>query len=253
MTWFDLLLLGVLALSIGFAAIRGAIREIGTLAALGGGALVAWWSFTPLLGVLGLKGSFFGMVGLAAVLMGIFFIAFYAAIHFGLKRVALDDKMIRIDRIGGGVFGLVRGLALIGLGYLGYAYYLDEDRRPEAVTEAFMLPVAESAAGFFESIAPVHDSERIITPDEIKDEAAAGALQYATADTADKANAASEGYKRGERAALAEILTTTTTSAVLPADQNETAGGAKADDDPIAALLSDGVRSGDADPKARDR
>ena len=38
MTWFDLLIVAVIAASTAFAVIRGALKEVGTLAALGGAA-----------------------------------------------------------------------------------------------------------------------------------------------------------------------------------------------------------------------
>jgi len=198
MTWFDLLLIVILVLSIGFATIRGAIRELATLAALGLAAFIAYLLFNPLLGTFGLKGSIFGMVGLAAVLLGLFFIVFYIVGHMGLKRLRLTEKMQMADRIGGASFGLLRGMALIGLGFLGYAYYQDQPHRPDAINDAMLLPLAQSSANFFEGLAPKHDSKEIITPDKIED----------------KVNAADAGYARGERAALNEIVTTATTSDV---------------------------------------
>lgn len=251
MTWFDLLLLAILFLSIGFATIRGAIREIATLAALGGGALLAWLAFNPLLGALGLKGSFFGMVGLAGGLMAIFFVAVYAAFHFGLQRLSLDPPMQRVDRIVGGVFGLLRGLALIGLGYLGYAYNLDENQRPDAVTNAFMLPVAQSAAGFFESLAPQYDSQEVISPDKIGDSSAPDKSTLNTEDPTSKINAANDGYKRGERAALSEIITTSTTNSAA-VGATVTASN-QAEDDPIAAILDTNGNSETAGPKLNDK
>ena len=222
MTWFDFLLIAVLIVSIGFAVIRGAIREFATLIALGLAALVAYFLFNPMVGAFGLKGSFFGMLALAGVLFALAFLAIYAGFHFGLKRVRLDQTMQRVDLIGGGVFGLVRGLALIGLGFLGYAYYLDADKRPEAVNGAAMLPLAQGAAGFFESLAPAHDSKRIISPEEIK---------------RNSANAAEEGYARGERAALEEIVVTTTSDIEATPVSVSTEAEEDPNLDPIADIL----------------
>ena len=209
MTWFDLLLIAILVLSIGFAAIRGAVREVATLAALGLAALLAYLLFNPMLGLLGLKGSIFGMLGVAAVLLGVLFILIYIGAHIGLKQVSFDRNMMLADRVGGGFFGLLRGLALIGLGFLGYAYYQDEPNRPEAVSQAALLPLAKSTAGFFESIAPQHDSKEIISADEIP----------SNGNASPKINAASDGYERGERAALEEIVTTATTADDPATDQ----------------------------------
>ncbi len=222
MTWFDFLLIAVLVISIGFAAIRGAMREFATLIALGGAAALAFLVFNPLLGVMGLEGSIFGMAGLAAGLLGLFFGLLYVGFHFALKRVALSPELARVDRIGGGAFGLLHGLALIGLGFLGYAYYADEEHRAEGVNDAVLLPVAQSAADFFEALAPEHDSQEIISPEEIDQ----------------RNDAAADGYRRGERAALEEIVATATTSENpgAPATRDGDAGEAA---DPIATLLDE--------------
>lgn len=224
MTWFDLLIIMILVLSIGFAALRGAVRELATLLALAIAAGLAFLLFNPVLGALGMKGSIFGMIGVPAVLLAVFFVGLYIAFHLGLKRMTLSGGAARADRIGGGVYGLLRGLALIGLGFLGYAYSADEAKRPDAVNKALLLPVAQGSANFFESLAPVYDSQDIITPDEIKE----------------KVNAANDGYARGDRAALNEIVTTATTSEpdAAPADTDTP------DDDPIADILSEDQRSG---------
>ncbi|MEM9170883.1 MAG: CvpA family protein [Pseudomonadota bacterium] len=239
MTWFDLLLFGVLAISIGFAVIRGAVREFATLAALAGGGLITYALFGPILGALGLQGSFFGMVGVAVGLAAIFFVVLYTGFHFGLRYIELTPALARADRIGGGVFGFLRGFALIGLSFLGYAYYLDEDRRPDAVNQAMLLPFAQSAAGFFEGLAPTYDSRRIISPDEISDPDQDDNDEQAAAGGG--SNAAEGGYARGDRAALREILTTSTTTTEAPGepgdDQRRAADAAPDDGDPIADLL----------------
>ncbi len=221
MTWFDFLLIAVLVISIGFAAIRGALREFATLIALGGAAAIAYVLFKPVLSGLGLEGSIFGMVGVAAGMLGAFFIILYVGFHVALKRVSLSPEMTRVDRIGGGVFGLARGLALIGLGFLGYAYYADEEHRAEGVNNAMLLPMAKGAADFFEALAPEHDSEEIISPEEIDE----------------RNNAATDGYRRGERAALDEMLATATTSAAKTRTD-------PADADQIGALLEEERESG---------
>ena len=226
MTWFDLLLIAILILSIGFATIRGAIRELATLAALGLAAFIAYLLFNPLLGALGLKGSIFGMAGLAAVLLGLFFVVLYIGAHLGLKRLYLTDKMRMADRIGGASFGLLRGMALIGLGFLGYAYYQDQPNRPDAINKAMLLPLAQASANFFEGLAPKHDSKEIITPDKIEE----------------KINAADAGYARGDRAALNEIVSTATTS------DDESGGGTVQTnapaEDPIADILNEDDNDG---------
>ena len=221
MTWFDLIILAVLGASTGFAVVRGALRELGTLLALGGAAAAGWFLAKPALSLVGAGDSFLTVAAVGGVIALLGFAGFYWLVHVALRRLPLKGASQRGDRIAGGVFGFVRGLALVGLGFLAYSYYLDEARRPVAVSRALTLPLAHAAASFFESLAPA--STRELNGEGPK----AGA----------KENAAAEGYARGERAALAEIVSTVTTSEApveAPAAPATPKGG-----DAIAEAISD--------------
>jgi len=207
MTLFDLLLALVLVLSIGFAAMRGAVREFSTLAVVALAGFGGWHLAAPLAALVGKKGSFMTMLTLGAVAAAALFAALYVASHRLLARVDLKGRLTTADRIGGGVFGLVRALALIGLGFLAYGYYLDEDSHPDAVRNAALLPLAKASAGVFERLAP--REKELANP---RPTAAAGG-----------------GYAGSERAGLSEIVTTVTTA--------DTAD-APASDDPIADILA---------------
>ena len=139
---FDFLFLAVVGLSTAFAALRGGLRELATLLSLAVAAGLTWLVAEPLLSATGLAGSFFGSVIMIAGLLGVFFIIAHIACHMGLKRAPLEGNARLIDRLGGGAFGFFRRLVLVGLGYLGYSYYLDESRQPETVTNAITQPIA---------------------------------------------------------------------------------------------------------------
>lgn len=223
MTTFDLIVIAVFILSIGFAVVRGALRELGTLLALalaaGGAALLV----KPLQALTGTANSFLWTAMIAAILVFVLFCILYFGLHVGLTRVRLTGGAARVDRIGGGVFGFARALVLVGLGFLAYGYYLDEDRRPDAVSNALTLPVAKAMANFFEGFAPA--STRL---DAAPSEEPAG-----TSKDEDE-NAAAEGYDRGERAALVEIVATATTTDEASADK---IASPEASSDPIADIL----------------
>jgi len=208
MTVFDALLIAVIAVSVFFAAVRGGVREMATLAALLAAALSAWLLMTPIASLVG-KTSFFANAAITGVLGLSLFGGAYFLLHKVFARWKPSKRIRRYDRIGGGVFGLVRALALIGLGFLGYGYYLDEANQPEAVRKALLLPVAASAAGFFEQFAPSNRD-----------------LNAARA----PGNAAAEGYDGRDRSGLKEIMTTVTTND----DEAKSAT-----DDPIADILSE--------------
>lgn len=219
MTWFDAVVLSVIGLSTLFAAIRGGLREAATLIALGGGALLAFICLNPVLSITGAKDSFFATVSVAVVLITVFFIGLYVVFHFVLRGMQLNGRAQFIDKAAGGAFGVIRGIALIGLAYLGYGYYLDEANQPDSVRNAVTQPMAAAAADFFESLAP--DSAYIETHES----------QLKETD-ASKADAAQTGYARGDRAGLSEMITTVTTS-----DTPETQLAARTENDPIADVL----------------
>lgn len=195
MTVFDALLLAILGISVAFAAARGAIRELTTLGVLALAGLAAWLGAKPALAFFGANGVF-QTIAAAGVIGALAFGGFYFIAHKALLRLKLTKKQKQADRIGGGVFGLARALALVGLGFLGYGYYLDEPNQPDAVKNAALLPVAAASASFFEQFAP---SRRDLG--ESKDTAAPA-----------PANAAKEGYANADRAGLKEIVATVTTS-----------------------------------------
>ena len=225
MTWFDLIVLAILALSTGLAVVRGGIKEVGTLVALGVGAGFGLLLLKPLQGLLGIGGSFLATLATGGVLIGVGFLAAYIALHFALERFRLTGRALTADRIGGGVFGFARGLLLVGLGFLAYGYYLDESRWPATVANAASLPVARGVAHCVEGFAPETEE-----------------LNAAEEEPAPETNAAVEGYDRTDRTALAEIVTTVTTSDRAEADAPGTDEGPETDDgrDAIADLLKEG-------------
>ncbi len=232
---FDFLVVLVIGLSTAFAALRGGLREASTLLALavGGGLTLA--IIEPVLGATGVAGSFFGSIGVAVVLVAVFFVIAHIGLHFALERAPLRGRARLYDRIGGGAFGFLRGLVLIGLGYLGYTYYLDEARHPDDVRNAVTRPVAQGMAEWFEGFAPA--AAGIEVPPET-----AGDGEEETVD------ASVRGYGRGERNTLSEIVTTVTTtdqpatgavSGGAGVPERALQGSSKGEDDPIAEILQE--------------
>lgn len=219
---FDLLFVLVVGVSTAFAALRGGLRELSTLLALAVAGGLTLLLVEPVLGAVGQEGSFFGTVIIAAVMVAIFFVVAHIGLHLGLKRMPLEGRARRIDRIGGGVFGLARGLVLVGLGYLGYSYYLDEARQPDEVRNAITQPVAAGLATWFEGFAP---------------ESAYIESQPLPEPTGD---AAAQGYDRGDRNGLSEIVTTvTTTEETVPEDGDESPDEEDTGEDAIADILAE--------------
>lgn len=214
MTVFDALLIAVIAISVFFATVRGGVRELATVAALTLAALAAFVLMKPVAALAG-GNSFFVSAAIGAVIgVGVFGGAYFL-LHKAMIRWKPSARMKSYDRIGGGAFGLIRALALIGLGFLGYGYYLDEANQPDSVRKALLLPVAAASAGFFEQFAPPN-----------RELNAANAAK----------NAAAEGYDGADRSGLKEIVTTVTTT-----DKDAKI----ASDDPIADILTEETPSDD--------
>lgn len=195
MTLFDLLLLVVLITSIGFAVIRGAIKEFATLAAIALAGGVAWWLSKPVLGMLGQSGSFFGTIAVIGVLVVLAFIAIYFGFHMLMRRITLSGNPGIANRVVGGIFGGIRAYILIGLGFLGYSYYLDAEKWPDGVKNAALLPIATSSAAFFEQFGV---DEAPATPE--------------AKETQETASLSSGGYSSNDRGNLVELVATVTTT-----------------------------------------
>ena len=222
---FDLLFLVVVGVSTAFAVLRGGLRELATLLALAIAGGVTLLFIEPALALTGQAGSFFGTAVIAGLLVGVFFLAAHIGLHIALKRIPLSGRGATIDRIGGGVFGFVRGLVLIGLGYLGYSYYLDEAKQPEEVKSAMTRPIAAGMAHWVESFTPeTADLDAPVLPEE------------------EAVDASVSGYDRSDRNSLNEIVTTVTTTdptiaATAPGSQNS-AAAADEEVDPLADILA---------------
>jgi len=220
---FDLLVILVLGLSTAFAALRGGLRELSTLIALAVAGGLTLILAEPLLGLTGQTGSFFGTIIIAAVLIAVFFIVTHVGLHFGLQRMPLEGHAKLADRIGGGVFGFARGLVLVGLGYLGYGYYLDEARQPDSVRSAITRPVAEGMADWFQSFTP---EDAYIEGTPVDD------------NETTEPDPAESGYDRLDRNSLSEIVTTVTTSDEATTTDT-TLDATTENEDPIADILEE--------------
>lgn len=223
MTWFDAVVLTVIALSVGFAVIRGALREIGTLLVLALAAGAAFLLLKPSQSLFGAGQSFMATIAIAGALGLAGFAGFYVLLHILLERLAMSRRAARIDRIAGGAFGLLRGLIILGLGFLAYSYYLGAERQPDSVKRSVTYPMVKAVAELFEGLAP--ESTSLTPPPDDESEP--------------PGNAAVEGYARGERAALAEIVTTVTTS-----DEPERAAQ-ETEPQPSADRIADILRESD--------
>lgn len=156
MTQFDIIVLGLLAVSAGVGFFRGAVREVFALVALvvaAGLAIFGLPAFGPMFH------GFIqpGWLGTACALVGVFGIAFIALrlIGAGIARQVQSTQMLGfLDRSLGLLIGLGRGLIVLGALYLMFNAATPEDLRPKWITGARTWPVASNMGRLLETLAP---------------------------------------------------------------------------------------------------
>lgn len=152
---FDLFALLVLLVSGVLALMRGFVREALTIAAFVAAALGALWSRPVFAGLLeGIVGS--PLIANLIALGGVFLLI-YLAVSFitsSLKTSSRQGEDVNvIDRSLGFVFGLVRGLVLVGLFVLVFRNTLP-GAQPEWLQGARIYPMANATANLLQRLAP---------------------------------------------------------------------------------------------------
>ena len=200
MTLFDLIIILIFLASTLLATVRGAVLELGTLLALGIAILLALQFANPIVTAMGNGDSIIATALTYGVLIAILFIAIYTVTHILIYKYPFSEKGTLINKIAGGVFGFARAYAVIGLGFLAYGYYLDENDQHDSVRDALTRPIAQSGAQFFEKFIP---ESAQLQPDQ----------------PVEQTDAAYQGYDRRDRAGLSEVISTVTTSdGISPSD-----------------------------------
>lgn len=152
----DILVLTVLLLSGLLAFARGFVREALSIAAWVGAAVVTVFALphaSPLLRDLidnELVADF-----IAGVLIFILaLVALSVGGHFATRAIR-DSALNMLDRSLGLVFGLLRGVILISLGYMLFIWLVPDDGdHPDWFSEARTLPLVEEAADILRVVVP---------------------------------------------------------------------------------------------------
>jgi len=152
---FDLFALIILFASGVMALMRGFVREALTVTALVTAALAALWTrpvFAPLVQSVLSSALFSNLFA-----MGLVFLVVYLAVSFVTapltSNVKKGDDVPVLDRALGFVFGLARGLVLLGLLVLVFKNTLP-GAQPQWLTGARVYPLADASATLLQSLAP---------------------------------------------------------------------------------------------------
>jgi membrane protein required for colicin V production len=154
-------------------------------------------------------------------LIGVFFLLLIPAsfVSFRLTELVRGSHAGPLDRSLGFVFGIARGLLVVGLGYIVYSSLAPSAKQPEWVREARLLPVVKGTADVILSLGgkkkadkdaaeeePVQESDK----PKIADKGATTAEKKPVdkTDTDNKKGGGDDGkaYDAGDRRALDQLV-----------------------------------------------
>jgi len=154
-TLLDIILIGVMLISALLAMIRGFVREILSIAAWVIAALVTLYSFTKLLPV---AKTYFNndVVAYAVVLGGTFLgtLLVVSVITVRFSDMVLDSRVGALDRTMGFLFGLARGLIIVVIAFLFFAWLVPDRSQPEWVRSAKSRVVLQGTGDWLMSMLP---------------------------------------------------------------------------------------------------
>jgi membrane protein required for colicin V production len=229
LTIVDYVVLGILLISALIAAYRGFLKETLSVSSWLVAALAAvfFWPITKPFARALLEPQILADI---LALIGIFFLILIPAsfISFRLSELVRESRAGPLDRSLGFVFGLARGLLVVGLGYVVFLSLADEEHHPDWVRDARLLPVVKGTADVIRTLGDgkkkKKDADEAVEETAASDEPQDAAIAVATPlprpkpgrEETNTANSNEDGggqkrasYSAGERRALDELVKST--------------------------------------------
>ena len=154
-TLLDILLLVVMLVSGLLAMIRGFMREILSIAAWGIAALVTLYSYARLLPTV--KQYINSDAAAAGVtIVGVFLVTLLlvSIITVPISDMILDSRIGALDRSLGFLFGLGRGLIIVVVAFVFFAWLVPDQRQPEWIKSAKSKVVLQNTGQWLMSMLP---------------------------------------------------------------------------------------------------
>src|SRR3979490_1871540 len=208
-TILDLVLLAVMLISGLLAMVRGFMREILSIAAWGIAAGVTLASYTKLLPFA--KTYFNNDIVAAAVLVGGTFLGtllIVSVITVRFSDMVLDSRVRALDRTLGFLFGLARGLIIVVVAFLFFAWLVPDRSQPEWVRSAKSRVVLQGTGQWLMSMLP-DDPESTILKRLKRPKGDEQEPQDAPPDQRSDAGGSrgdSPGYERDDRASMRQLI-----------------------------------------------
>ena len=154
-TLLDVILIGVMLISAVLAMIRGFMREILSIAAWVLAALATLYSYGKLLPY---AKSYVNndIVATAAVVAGTFLLTLLvvSVVTVRFSDMVLDSRVGALDRTLGFLFGLARGLIIVVVAFLFFAWLVPTKTQPAWVANAKSKVVLQSTGDWLMSMLP---------------------------------------------------------------------------------------------------
>jgi membrane protein required for colicin V production len=154
-TLLDVILIGVMLISAILAMIRGFIREVLSIAAWVVAAIATLYAYSKLLPY---AKSYFNsdIIAAGAVIGGTFLLTLIVVsiVTVRFSDMVLDSRVGALDRTLGFLFGLGRGLIIVVVAFLFFAWLVPARTQPSWVTNAKSRVVLQSTGDWLMSMLP---------------------------------------------------------------------------------------------------
>jgi membrane protein required for colicin V production len=154
-TLLDILLLVVMLVSGLLAMIRGFMREILSIAAWGIAALVTLYAYAKLLPTVKQYINS-DMAAAGVTVVGVFLVTLLlvSIITVRISDMILDSRIGALDRSLGFLFGLGRGLIIVVVAFVFFAWLVPDQRQPEWIKSAKSKVVLQNTGQWLMSMLP---------------------------------------------------------------------------------------------------
>src|SRR3954470_16142536 len=154
-TWLDIVLLSVMLISGILAMIRGFMREVLSIAAWGAAAVATALLYNKLLPIA--KANIpSDIIATGAVVGGVFLLTLLivSIITVRISDKVLDSRIGALDRTLGFLFGLGRGLVIVVVAFIFFAWLVPASKQPDGVRNAKSRVVLENTGEWLQALLP---------------------------------------------------------------------------------------------------
>jgi membrane protein required for colicin V production len=154
-TLLDIILLAIMLVSALLAMVRGFMREVLSIASWGAAALLTVYAYPRLL-PMAKQYINHDIAAAVVVIAGVFLgtLLIVSVITIKISDMILDSRVGALDRTLGFLFGLGRGLLIVVVAFLFFAWLVPADKQPEWVRNAKSRVVLQSTGQALMSMLP---------------------------------------------------------------------------------------------------